>query len=40
MGYKLNGVGFPTYHLGANFAHVDDPEPMTWGPVRYLSKDL
>ena len=41
MGYKLKGVGTPTYHLGATFERVKDPEPMmTWGPVRYVQKIL
>jgi len=38
---KRKNVGFSSYHLVAIFVRVDDPEPMiSWGPVRYLSKDL
>ena len=37
----MKGVGPPTYHLGATFKRVTDPEPcMTWGPVRYIEKIL
>ena len=41
MGYKLKGVGVPTYHLGATFERVNGPEKMmTWGAVRYIQKIL
>ena len=44
MGYKLKGVGPPTYHLGATFERVKEPGTdktvMTWGPVRYIQKIL
>ena len=41
MGYKLKGVGPPTYHLGATFERTVKPESvLTWGPVRYIQKIL
>ena len=40
-GYKLKGVGAPTYHLGGYFARVEDPEPMlTWGSHTFVKKML
>ena len=40
-GYKLKGVGPPTYHLGATFQRTKEPESMmTWGAVRYIQKIL
>ena len=41
MGYKLKGVGVPTYHLGATFERVNGPEKMmTWEAVHYIQKIL
>ena len=41
LGFKLKGVGPPTYHLGGDFKRVDEPEPMmTWGATTYVKKML
>ena len=40
-GYKLKGVGTPTYHLGGDFKRVTDPEEvLTWGSHTYIQKML
>ena len=41
LGFKLKGVGPPTYHLGGDFKKVSEPEPMlTWGAYTYVKKML
>ena len=39
MKYKLKGIGAPTYHLGDNFKHVNEPEKiLTWGAMSYVKR--
>jgi len=39
LGYKLKGVGSPTYHLGGDFVRVNEPESMlTWGALTYVKR--
>jgi hypothetical protein len=41
MGYKLKGVGFPSYHLGGDFKRVTEPEDvLTWGSHTFVKKML
>jgi hypothetical protein len=38
IGYKLNGVGSQTYHLGGDFEHVTDPgEVLQWGSHTFIN---
>ena len=39
MKYKLKGIGAPTYHLGNNFKHANEPEKiLTWGVMTYVKR--
>jgi hypothetical protein len=38
-GYKLKGVGTPTYHLGGDF-YRDSDGTLAWGALLYVSKML
>ena len=41
LGFKLKGVGTPTYHLGGDLKRVEVPEKMlTWGATTYVNKML
>ena len=41
LGYKLKGVGEPTYHLGGDFKRVKEPEDvLTWGSHTFVKKML
>jgi hypothetical protein len=41
IGYKLKGVGTPTYHLGGDFIRVSEPESvLTWGATTYVKRML
>jgi len=41
LGYKLKGVGMPSYHLGGDFKRVSEPESvLTWGSVTYVKRLL
>ena len=41
IGYKLKGVGEPSYHLGGDFKRVTEPENMLlWGSYTYIKKML
>ena len=38
-GYKLKGVGMPSYHLGGDFERVKEPfEVLTWGSTTFVKK--
>jgi len=39
IGYKLKGVGPPSYHLGGDFKRVKEPEEMLiWGAHTYVKR--
>jgi hypothetical protein len=39
LGFKLKGVGTPTYHLGGDFVRVNEPESiLTWGAFTYVKR--
>jgi Reverse transcriptase (RNA-dependent DNA polymerase) len=41
LGYKLKGVGSPTYHLGGDFIRVKKPESVhSWGALTYVKRLL
>lgn len=44
LGYKLKGVGIPSYHLGGDFKSIDEPNTnrstLVWVEVSYLKRML